>query len=466
MRAYFPETVFNKVLMIVFALISVTSCSEKKAEDKKKSENAFVEIHHYQKRASRKIVRAIEKNNLALVEKLLDAGEDPNGITTGYYRGGRKMGKNDRSNKDWTLLIYASYHNKLEVVKLLLRKKADINAVNAGGHSALFLACAIRNEEMASFLLENHADVKHAGTDDNGMTAFYWAINYEWNEIALKMIRLGADLNTIYSETGETVLLQALNGDSVHAEVIHLMIDLGADVKKVNLKYKYSPLMLACRRNDLTIARKILAKQVNINGIDDRRSTALCYAAGHSEEDTELLELLIKNGAKVNISNTYGRSALIEAVSSRSLKKVDFLLKNGAQVNRKSEGFGGVSPISEAVYNEDLEMVKLLIDHGADLSLEKDNGETLLLVAILSEKSYPVVKLLIEKGADVNRSNNYKETPLMKAAQYNLPAIVKLLLDSGANKAGKNDYGKSAMDYAEETAARTGEYEVLELLKN
>jgi uncharacterized protein len=460
------KIVFKNLLLIVLAFVSMTSCSGNKTDGENQPVNDIVQPNQYKKAASRKMVKAIQNNHLALIEKLLEAGEDPNGTTTGYFRGGRKNGKNDRSNEDWTLLMYASYLNKIEAVKLLLLKKADINAVNAAGHSALFLACANRDEEIAAFLIENHADVKQAGSDRDGMTALQWVLAYEWNELALKMIRLGADLNTSCSETGKTVLLEALDGDSIHAEVIHLLIDSGADVNKVNLKYKSSPLMLACRRNDLTIARKILTKQVNINGIDDRRSTALCYAAGHSEDDTELLELLIKNGAKVHISNSYGRSALIEAVSSRSIKKVDFLLKNGAEVNRKSEGFGGVSPISEAVYNEDLEMVHLLIKNGADLSLETDNGETLLLRAILSKKSYPVVKLLIEKGADVNRSNIYKETPLMKAAQSNLPAIVKLLLDSGANKAGKNDYGKSAMDYAEETAARTGEYEVLELLKD
>ena len=145
---------------------------------------------------------------------------------------------------------------------------------------------------------------------------------------------------------------------------------------------------------------------------------------------------------------------------------MNFLIKKAAQVNRKSEGFGGVSAIGVAAFDENLEMVKLLIDNGADVSSEADNGKTVLLEAILSEKSYDIVKLLIEKGADVNRSNDDKQTPLMKAAQYNLPAVVKLLLDSGASKKGTDFYGKTAMKYAEETAARTGEPAVLNLMTN
>ncbi len=458
------------ILIISFAITFFTSCKEKKIES---SENTPVtdtikveaKTEPIDKPASAEIVKAIDKNNLALVEKLLDAGESANGTTEGYFRGGREDGANDISNKDWPLIMYAAYHNKTKMVKLLLRKNADINKVNAAGHAALFIACANRDEEMAKLLLENKAAV-NAGYDRSGTSALQWALAYEWNEVALQMIRSGAELNTSSAETGKSVLLEALDGDSIKAAVIHLLIDSGANINRTNSKYKTSPLMLACSRNDIIAVNKMLAKQAIINQEDDGGSTPLCYAARNDTDNTELLELLIKNGAKVNITNSYGRNALIEAVSSGSIKKVNFLIKKGAQVNRKSEDFGGVSAIGVAAFDENLEMVKLLIDNGADISSEADNGRTVLLEAILSEKSYDIVKLLIEKGVDVNRSNDDKQTPLMKAAQYNLPAVVKILLDSGASKKGTDFYGKTALKYAEETAERTGDPAVLNLLTN
>lgn len=456
----------SNIVIFAFLLVSSVSCSGNKTDHQNQAENEQDVPTHYTEKASRKLVKAVEKNDLALVEKLLNAGENPNGTMEGYFRGGRKRGKKDVSNKDWTLLMYASFHNNKELAALLLSKKADVNAVNAAGHSALFLACAVRSEELAAFLLEHRADVKHAGFDQNGMSALQWALAYEWNEIALKMIRLGADVNTRSSETGQTVLLEAMSGDSIRPEVIHLLIDSGADVHPVNSKYKTSPLMLACRRNDLVSVQKILAKQVNIDQEDDDKTTALCYASRNDADDTKILELLVKKGAKVNIPNAYGRNPLIEAVFSNSLKKVSFLLKNGAVINRKSNGFGGVSAISEAVSGEHLEMVKLLIDQGADISITRDGGETVLLEAIRSEKSTAIVQLLIEKGVDVNRSNDDKQTPLMKAAQYNLPDIVKLLLDAGATKEGRDIYGRTALDVAKETVDRTGERAVFDLLKD
>lgn len=459
-------SVFSKMLFLAFVLISSVSCSGSKTDNKHQAENNAPAPVHYTQKASRKLVKAVEKNDLALVEKLLDAGESPNGTIKGYFRGGRKQGKKDVSNKDWTLLMYASFHNNQELAALLLSKKADVNAVNAAGHSALFLACAGRSEEMAAFLLEHQADVKQAGYDQNGMSALQWALAYEWSDISLKMIRLGADLNTSSSETGRTILLEALFSDSIRPEVIHLLIDSGADVHRLNSKYKSSPLMLACGRNDLISVQKILAKHVDVNLEDEQRSTALCYASRNDADDTKILELLVKHGAKVNMPGSYGRNALVEAVFSGSLKKVRFLLKNGAVINRKSDGFGGVSAISEAVSGDNLEMVKLVIDRGADISMTRDHGETVLLEAIRSEKSTEIVQLLIEKGADVNRSNDDKQTPLMKAAQYNLPEIIKLLLHAGATKEGKDVYGRTAMDLARETADRTGEDTVLNLLKD
>ena len=323
------KTTFRNLLIISIAVSTFTRCNEKKTDstaipavtDTSKVE---AKVEPIDKPASAEIVKAIDKNNLALVEKLLDAGESANGTTEGYFRGGREEGANDISNKDWPLIMYAAYHNKLKIVKLLLRKNADINKVNAAGHTALFIACANRDEEMAKFLLENKAAV-NAGYDRSGTSALQWALAYEWNEVALKMIRSGAALNTSSAETGKSVLLEALDGDSIRPAVIHLLIDSGADINKTNSKYKTSPLMLVCSRNDLIAVKKMLAKQAIINQEDDGGSTPLCYAARNDTDNTEFLELLIKNGAKVNIANSYGRNALIEAVSSGSVKKSEFL---------------------------------------------------------------------------------------------------------------------------------------------
>lgn len=435
-------------------------CKPENKEEKKeqiKSEVVF-------EKASDKMIAAILKDDVKKVASYLDQGENANGRGKGYLRGGREQDENDKSDQDWTLLMLAIYHNKAEIVQLLLDRKADVNLVNAAGHTALFLACANRSEKMALLLLTNDTDVKNSGHDISGMSALQWALTYEWNEVALKMIRLGADVNSSSAETGLTVLLKALSADSINDEVIHLIIDSGADLNKANSKYKTTPLMFACQRADLVIVKKIIARKANVNQEDDSGATALCFAAKNKVDDLEILKFLITNGANVNIKNSYGRNALIEAVSSNSLKKVKFLIDNGADINKKSDGFGGVNAISEAVSNSNLQMTKLLLDHGADVASEISNGETVLLRAIVSDdNSYAVIKLLIDNNANVNIANNDSHTPLMKATQYNMVNVSKLLLEEGASKEGKDFFGKSAKDYAEETANRTGDNAILSL---
>ncbi|KVV13820.1 ankyrin repeat domain-containing protein [Flavobacterium sp. TAB 87] len=456
------KTIANYLVVLSLACLLWQCKSENKEDNKEevKAEIAF-EI------ASDQMIDAIVKDNLKKVTLYLDQGESVDGRGKGYWRGGRQKGANDKSDQDWTLLMIAVYNNNADIVQLLLDRKAAVNLVNAAEHSALFIACANRSEEMALLLLKNNADVKNSGSDISGMSALQWALAYEWNEVALKMIRLGANVNSSSSETGHTVLLEAMSGDSIHDEVVHLIIDSGAAVNKVNSKYKTTPLMLACQRNDIVSVKKIIAQKVDVNVEDENGSTALCYASRNDADDLIVLKFLVANGANVNIKNSYGRNALIEAVSSKSIKKAKYLIDKGAEINRKSDGFGGVNAIGDAVSNGDLEMVKLLIENGADVTSESSNGETVLLRAIVSEgSSEPIIRLLIANNADVNSANNDKHTPLMKAAQYNMYSVCKLLLQAGAVKEGKDFFGKTAKDYAEETASRTGDNAILSLLNN
>ncbi|MFC3161422.1 ankyrin repeat domain-containing protein [Chryseobacterium arachidis] len=130
--------------------------------------------------------------------------------------------------------------------------------------------------------------------------------------------------------------------------------------------------------------------------------------------------------------------------------------RNGANINQKSEGFGGVSPLTEALWQTNLEITKYLVENGADVNIQRDNGETALLVAVWNEKNLNAVDLLIQKGADVNQTNDDKQTPLLKAIQYNLYDIAVLLLKNGASTDVKDFYGHTIQSTLKETVERTG----------
>jgi hypothetical protein len=97
----------------------------------------------------------------------------------------------------------------------------------------------------------------------------------------------------------------------------------------------------------------------------------------YEKEHYPIIALFLENGFDINnhldIKDT-GNTLLIEAVLDGNRDYVLFLLKNGAKINLSN--YNGRTPIMEAVLNDDYEMVKLLIRHDADIYLEDIIGHT------------------------------------------------------------------------------------------
>jgi ankyrin repeat protein len=100
----------------------------------------------------------------------------------------------------------------------------------------------------------------------------------------------------------------------------------------------------------------------------------------------------------------------------------------GFQLNSNAPAF---MPLDAAVSTGQLESVKLVLAHGANINAVNSGGRTALHIATLSD-NWDIVKLLLESGAQANIADNVKTTPLHIAAQRNNYGIVQLLLDHGA----------------------------------
>jgi len=447
----------EKLLAILIFVFALQSCKDKTVEKKEilvqKIEEKIVELP---KTESEKIIEIIRNGDLKGVQNLLKKGIDVNARFEGFFRGGRQENVNDISNKQWTMLMVASFYNKVKIAEFLLQNKAEINLQNKAGHTALFLSCANRSEEMAKFLLEHNADAKIDSKDSSGTSALQWALAYEWNDVAEDLLKQDVDVNSRSTETGRDVLMDALYSESISKNVISKIIEKGANINYVNRKDGENALMWVCKRDFSDIAKKIVDKGGNVNSTSQNGTTPLSSASGKNSCSTELMDFLIKNGAKINPSNKYGRTPLIEAVSSNCIEKVKFLVEKGASVNQKSEGFGGVSPLSEAVWETNFEITKYFVENGADVNIQKENGDTALLVAVWNEKNLNAVNLLIQRGADVNKMNDDKQTPLLKAIQYNHYDIAVLLIKNGAGTDVTDFYGHTIQSTLKETVERTG----------
>jgi hypothetical protein len=119
----------------------------------------------------------------------------------------------------------------------------------------------------------------------------------------------------------------------------------------------------------------------------------------------EIVELLLKSGAKIDKKNNISETALIYAVDDNNYEMVKFLLNNGADANIKNK-YNDNSLII-AIKNNNYEIVELLLYAGVSIDSETDNGDTALIIAS-SNNNREIVELLLDYHADefiLNKKN-------------------------------------------------------------
>jgi uncharacterized protein len=146
------------------------------------------------------------------------------------------------------------------------------------------------------------------------------------------------------------------------------------------------------------------------------------------------------------------------AVYMGDVERVRQYLEDGKSPN--SLDYNGWPAIVLASFNRHEEVVKLLLDHGADIDGETRHGGTALLYSVGNVK---IADLLIRRGADINKTydGDTKFTVLMSAAIAGEPELVSRLLDAGADAAMVTSDGETAYDFA----VKNGNMEAAALLK-
>ena len=158
----------------------------------------------------------------------------------------------------------------------------------------------------------------------------------------------------------------------------------------------------------------------------------------------------IDDGADVNVQDEYGLTALMQASNYGKgyTEIVKLLLDHGADVNMTSNGD---TALMFASTNDHTEIVRILLDHGADINVQDKYGQTALMQASGEECGHTeIVKLLLDHGADINVQDEYGQTALMNAIEFEYTEIVKLLLEHGADPNLQNKYGSTTLEWASE----------------
>ncbi len=211
------------------------------------------------------------------------------------------------------------------------------------------------------------------------------------------------------------LLKAAIGGDFILTKAL---IEQGADVNCSDLEGN-TPLHYAVTMQNSNILKYFEAWGARPKGIPDNLRLSYIHI---------ILELLAANAA-VNQSNDQKRTALHYAVYQGHVDVVEILLDHGADVQVLD--VGRQTPLHIAASHGDVPMIRFLLDHGGFTHEFNVLGRTCLDLAV-STGSLPIVKLLLIEGAVVSKSNRAGKTPLKRALEKGYSEIATCLLLHGA----------------------------------
>ncbi len=434
--------------------------------------SSFAAAPHASAQAPRDLHEAVHLGQIATVKTLLEQGADPNACSTAdlmtpLHRAvelGQPammtllLDKGAKANAScaggMTPLIYAVSQNRVEMVKLLVARKADLDARWAG-LTALMTATQNGRVEMVKLLLSAGAD--RSVEDDMGSTAYDWAVSRRRGELVellggmpvspallvtgyrglmdatfagntAKMkeaIGAGADLNVRIDAV--TPLEWAVAGG--HAEAVALLLDSGANPNKAGAN-RQTPLMTAAAAGLAEISRLLLQHGADRGARNAAGQTAADLAKRESHPNVVALLNAASVPAATTVSPAELSDQLVYAALTGDAAKVEALLKQGAGRDAASPTFQ-VTPLVAASQQGKAPVARLLLDRGANVNLRDPLGRT-PLIAASAQGQVEVVRLLLERGADVSLKAKFGGTALEQASREGHGDVAQILTQHGA----------------------------------
>ncbi|WP_157148972.1 ankyrin repeat domain-containing protein [Brachyspira pilosicoli] len=413
--------------------------------------------------------------NYEMVEFLLKNGADVNirdteGDTALYY----SIEHNSRGQKNET-------ENAIKILNLLIKYGADVNTKNDKGTSLLDVSYRIsesfdKNKEMFKILVENGFDLESrikADRSDYDYTPLMIAVYKKDYDMVKYLLDKGANPNTANNENKTALMIAIANNNF---DISKLLIQQGANINTKD-EYGYTALMRAAMIGSYEMVKFLLENGANINIKDNDGNTVLYYNIRYDhygkeemlENAKKIFNLLIKYGADVNTKDNDGASLLNKSyrastalAQNREMFKV--LVENGFDLESRIKAGEhypedyDYTPLMIAALRNDYDMVKFLVEKGADVNakthFEYSSVETPLLLSLDYEhiesrydENSSVAEYLINNGADINVTNEDGETPLMYASKVHNIKVIELLIQKGADINAFDNYGNTALIY-------------------
>ena len=375
-------------------------------------------------------------------------------------------------------------------VGALLWCAATIAAASLSANGAAVADAAEKNDAArVRTLLRQRADVNAPQAD--GMTALHWAVYHDDVALARELVRAGASIAAANRYGVRPLTLACTNGN---AETAAVLLEAGADAN-APVPGGETPLMTAARTGSLAVVKALLARGAVVNAKEEiRGQTPLMWAA--AEGHAPVVSALLEAGADLHSRVPSGLTPFLFAVREGRSSVVRVMLKAGADVNEvipvdgaRRRGYGGsvpragVSALHVAVMNAHFELASELLEAGANPNADLPGYTPLHAITVARKPgvgdndpapegsgrltSIELVKRLVARGANVNarmtkkvnlnntRLNEIDATPFLLAALTADVELMRTLASLGADAAATNVEKSTALMLAAGLATRS-----------
>ena len=333
-------------------------------------------------------------------------------------------------SKDEVILWQKSWAGNTKAVKrLLLSGLLDVNHVQSDyvcqsfqpkkALTSLGVAASRGHKDVVQVLLEKGAHLNKA--HEFALTPLQKSVSLGRKVMVQMLLDGGAEPNlrddqfsaSIY-EYGLTPLQEAVGKGK--ANLVKLLLDRGAK-PNVSDKFGKTPLHQAAENGQANVVQLLLDGGADQNATDKDGETPLSWASSKT-----VAQLLLKKGLGPNKGDNSGRTPLHWA-SARGYKDVvDVFLQKGANTNQSDKD--GETPLHSAILRRHRFHDKLSL-----VSKFRDNQDT----ETIKDDAKDVVKLLLDHGAEPNKRDKSRRTPLCLASMYGIKGVVDVLLQKGAD---------------------------------
>jgi ankyrin repeat protein len=351
-----------------------------------------------------------------------------------------------RATDGFTPLHVASKRGHVNVAALLVERGANVVARDNDGNTALHVASMRGHVDMSRFLMQHgtEATVRNNG----GWTPLLIVSTYGYVELARLLVELGADVSARANDRRTPLHEASAFG---HVEMIRILVKQGANAS-ARTKDGRTPLHFASSYGYLDIARILVEHLADptVQAANGQSPLHVAASYGHME----IARILVEYGANVKARAEKGWTPLHGAADCGCVQVARFLIEHGADVKARDSDAG--TPRDVASKKGYVEFVRFLDEHSARAppaqpkdkrttspqtrngrrksSTASRSGWNLLHVAA-AQGDVEVVRALVECGADTTAVTDDGRTPLHVATEAGKVEVVRLLVGRGNDTA-------------------------------